>query len=213
MIQCPRRLFLIGMHFTPLSPPSLRITLSLALTRLNIIPSELTHIYEGRTMRHRAFCVILALAALAITQSFAASYTIDVIVPETGSTGAMAATYQQWRHAAQLASADVADLWASTGDTLTVQILDNQNSPALNIQQASSSTAIAVIGAGSDAMTEQAALALQSRGVRLSLPIMHHLRLFLTFHLIGSDDTLWNSCGRPFVFSHPTLNATSFIFT
>lgn len=123
-------------------------------------------------MRLRAFCIIFALAALTVTQSFAASYTIDVIVPETGNTGAVAATYQQWRQAAQLASADVADLWASTGDTLTVQILDNQNAPALNIQQASSSTAIAVIGAGSDVMTEQAALALQSRGIPLLAPTL-----------------------------------------
>lgn len=185
MIQSPTRLFLIGMHFAPLSSPSLRNTLSPVLTLLPITISELAHIKEGRNMRLRAFCIIFALAALTVTQSFAASYTIDVIVPETGNTGAVAATYQQWRQAAQLASADVADLWASTGDTLTVQILDNQNAPALNIQQASSSTAIAVIGAGSDAMTEQAALALQSRGVRFTHFVIRRLRVFSDIPLSG----------------------------
>jgi ABC-type branched-subunit amino acid transport system substrate-binding protein len=121
--------------------------------------------------RNFAWLAVLGVALL-VAQVAAANYVIDVLVPESGVTGSDAAAYQQWRAAAELAEADVNALWASSSDTLTINVLNNLNNGALNSQRAQDTTAIAVIGAGSTALTEQAALILQSRGISLLAPTL-----------------------------------------
>ena len=129
--------------------------------------------------RNFAWLAVLGVALL-VAQVAAANYVIDVLVPESGVTGSDAAAYQQWRAAAELAEADVNALWASSSDTLTINVLNNLNNGALNSQRAQDTTAIAVIGAGSTALTEQAALILQSRGVRLGLPHSCNMLAYLS---------------------------------
>jgi hypothetical protein len=122
----------------------------------------------------------LLILLLAFESTIAATYSVDLIWPETGTTGATLTSYKQWRAAAELAAIDINAEWATSfaGNTFSINYLDNANNAATSMNHVQTSSASAIVGAGSDAMTESAALAVQSAAVRA--PQTTHSFLFPT---------------------------------
>ena len=125
----------------------------------------------ARELSHLAPVLVLLLVFQA---AFAANYEVDLIWPETGTTGTTLSAYQQWRVAAEMARDAINAEWATTfpSNQLVVNFKDNANNAATSMNLVQQSTAAAVVGAGSDAMTESAALALQNAKTPVLAPIL-----------------------------------------
>ena len=113
--------------------------------------------------------LLLALLLACASPCLATDYTIQAILPISGTSGAR---YQQWASAARIAAAQVSASWAPN-DALFVDVIDSKGNAIYAIQAAidagRNASVHAVIGMGSDVTTtNHAAVVLAHDSVRSS---------------------------------------------
>lgn len=120
--------------------------------------------------------VVLVLASVLINVHAQSTYTIDVILPLTGGAAQDNARFNNASQAALLAAADVTNAWTSSGDTLTVNVIDSASNGATAMKKVLDSAnggSVAVVGVGDYYLTQAAAQLLNSFNVRPSLASTH----------------------------------------
>lgn len=117
-------------------------------------------------MAPHAFLLLLCLALLNIHVLAANQYVIHFNVP-LSATGQDPIQLQQWQDAATQAASEVSSAWSSsTGDTLVVDVLDDQGDVVVAasnaVRSAVNSSVSAILAAGLDSVSD--AMELTARG-------------------------------------------------